>query len=63
MAAEQKKQNIDLLEEDDEFEEFPTEGKSVHFVGFFLVMFWMMMMKIMKLFLLKNQLSGMMNFV
>ena len=41
MAAEQKKQNIDLLEEDDEFEEFPTEGKSVHFVGF-LLMFWMM---------------------
>ena len=42
MAAEQKKQNIDLLEEDDEFEEFPTEGKSVHFVGFLLIMFWMM---------------------
>ena len=39
MAADQKKQNIDLLEEDDEFEEFPTEGKSVHFVGFLLIMF------------------------
>jgi len=25
MAAEQKKQNLDLLEEDDEFEEFPAE--------------------------------------
>ena len=54
MAAEQKKQNIDLLEEDDEFEEFPTEGKSVHFVGL-LFMFWMM--KIMKLFFVELKIS------
>lgn len=28
MSAAKKQQNVDLLEEDDEFEEFPAEGKS-----------------------------------
>lgn len=38
--SEQKKQNLDLLEEDDEFEEFPAEGWSYISVTIYTSLFF-----------------------